>query len=102
MDGARTARQEIRSWGTRASWGTSIFLTAEISSGVEFYTRVLGMRVTDWLGEGGVWFHKTSDHHVMALASTKATTTSTTSPSTSWTSGRCGWPSTTWAATAVG
>ncbi|MDQ2672502.1 MAG: VOC family protein, partial [Actinomycetota bacterium] len=38
-----------------------------ISRGVEFYTRVLGMRVTDWLGDGGVWFHINSDHHVMAL-----------------------------------
>lgn len=43
------------------------FLTAQISSVGDFYTRVLGMRVTDWLGEGGVWFHVNSDHHVMAL-----------------------------------
>lgn len=43
------------------------FLTAGISRGVDFYTRVLGMRVTDWLGEGGVWFHINGDHHVMAL-----------------------------------
>jgi hypothetical protein len=25
------------------------------------------MRVSDWLGDGGVWFHVNSDHHVMAL-----------------------------------
>ena len=25
------------------------------------------MRVTDWLGDGGVWFHVNADHHVMAL-----------------------------------
>ena len=25
------------------------------------------MRVSDWLGEAGVWFHVNSDHHVMAL-----------------------------------
>lgn len=43
------------------------FLTGNISEGVEFYTRVLGMGVTDWLGEGGVWFHVNGDHHVMAL-----------------------------------
>ncbi|MGH3144717.1 MAG: VOC family protein [Rubrobacter sp.] len=43
------------------------FLTAEISEGVDFYTRVLGMKVTDWLGEAGVWFHVGGDHHVMAL-----------------------------------
>jgi catechol 2,3-dioxygenase-like lactoylglutathione lyase family enzyme len=43
------------------------FLTGAISEGVDFYTRVLGMQVTDWLGEGGVWLHVNSDHHVMAL-----------------------------------
>ena len=43
------------------------FLTGAISDGVDFYTRVLGMRVTDWLGDAGVWFHINSDHHVMAL-----------------------------------
>jgi catechol-2,3-dioxygenase len=43
------------------------FLTAEIQAGVEFYTRVLGMGLTDWLGDGGVWFHVNGDHHVMAL-----------------------------------
>ena len=43
------------------------FLTGAISEGVDFYTRVLGMEVTDWLGEAGVWFHIGSDHHVMAL-----------------------------------
>lgn len=43
------------------------FLTGAINEGVDFYTRVLGMEVTDWLGEAGVWFHINSDHHVMAL-----------------------------------
>ncbi len=43
------------------------FLTGAISAEVEFYTRVLGMRITDWLGEGGVWLHVNTDHHVMAL-----------------------------------
>ena len=42
-------------------------LTADIQAGVRFYTDVLGMRVSDWLGEAGVWFHVNSDHHVMAL-----------------------------------
>jgi len=42
-------------------------LTADIEGGVRFYTEVLGMRVSDWLGDGGVWFHVNSDHHVMAL-----------------------------------
>jgi catechol 2,3-dioxygenase-like lactoylglutathione lyase family enzyme len=43
------------------------YLTGAISEQVEFYTRVLGMRVTDWLGDGGVWLHINGDHHVMAL-----------------------------------
>lgn len=43
------------------------FLTGDIHAGVEFYTRVLGMGLTDWLGDGGVWFHVNGDHHVMAL-----------------------------------
>jgi catechol 2,3-dioxygenase-like lactoylglutathione lyase family enzyme len=43
------------------------FLTGRFAEQVDFYTRVLGMRVTDWLGDGGIWFHVGSDHHVMAL-----------------------------------
>jgi catechol 2,3-dioxygenase-like lactoylglutathione lyase family enzyme len=43
------------------------FLTARIDEQVDFYTRVLGMRLTDWLGDAGAWLHVNSDHHVMAL-----------------------------------
>lgn len=42
-------------------------LTASIPDGVAFYRDVLGMRISDWLEDGGVWFHVNSDHHVMAL-----------------------------------
>jgi catechol 2,3-dioxygenase-like lactoylglutathione lyase family enzyme len=42
-------------------------LTADLQAGLHFYVDVLGMRVSDWLGEAGVWFHVNSDHHVMAL-----------------------------------
>ena len=42
-------------------------LTGDIQAGFRFYTEVLGMRLSDWLGEAGVWFHINSDHHVMAL-----------------------------------
>ncbi len=42
-------------------------LSANIARTLDFYTRVLGMRITDWLGEGGVWLHVNGDHHVMAL-----------------------------------
>ena len=43
------------------------FLTGAFSENVAFYTDVLGMGVTDWLGDGGIWFHVNADHHVMAL-----------------------------------
>ena len=62
---ARPAKHQIV--GHPRKLGHVNFLTGEISRGVEFYTRVLGMRVTDWLGDGGVWFHIGGDHHVMAL-----------------------------------
>jgi catechol 2,3-dioxygenase-like lactoylglutathione lyase family enzyme len=42
-------------------------LTGAIHENAAFYTDVLGMGLSDWLGDGGVWFHVNSDHHVMAL-----------------------------------
>ncbi|WP_047865690.1 VOC family protein [Rubrobacter aplysinae] len=62
---ARPARDQAV--GHPRKLGHVNFLTAEISTGVEFYTQVLGMEVTDWLGSGGVWFNINGDHHVMAL-----------------------------------
>ncbi|MEA2144740.1 MAG: hypothetical protein QOG59_327 [Solirubrobacteraceae bacterium] len=43
------------------------FLTGALPEQLRFYTEVLGLRVTDWLGDGGVWLHLGNDHHVMAL-----------------------------------
>jgi catechol-2,3-dioxygenase len=43
------------------------FLTASFEEQCRFYTEALGMKLTDWLGEDGAWFHINSDHHVMAL-----------------------------------
>jgi len=43
------------------------FLTGGLDDQVRFYTQALGMKLTDWLGEDGVWLHVDSDHHVMAL-----------------------------------
>jgi catechol-2,3-dioxygenase len=43
------------------------FLTADVATAGEFYTDVLGMRVTDRLGDEGAWYHVNADHHVMAL-----------------------------------
>jgi catechol 2,3-dioxygenase-like lactoylglutathione lyase family enzyme len=43
------------------------FLSPDLAAGISFYTEALGMRVTDYLGDAGVWFHVAGDHHVMAL-----------------------------------
>jgi catechol 2,3-dioxygenase-like lactoylglutathione lyase family enzyme len=43
------------------------FLTGRIAAQKDFYLDALGMRLTDWLGDGGVWFHIGPEHHVMAL-----------------------------------
>jgi catechol 2,3-dioxygenase-like lactoylglutathione lyase family enzyme len=43
------------------------FLTGNFEQQRRFYTEGLGMKLTDWLGEDGVWFHINTDHHVMAL-----------------------------------
>jgi catechol 2,3-dioxygenase-like lactoylglutathione lyase family enzyme len=46
------------------------FLTGNLEEQVRFYTEALGMKLSDWLGEEGVWFHVNTDHHVMALIRT--------------------------------
>ena len=43
------------------------FLTGRIHEQKDFYVDALGMRLTDWLGEGGVWLRIDSMHHEMAL-----------------------------------
>jgi catechol-2,3-dioxygenase len=43
------------------------FLCTDLSIGSDFYVDVLGMRVTDYLGDAGIWLHVGSDHHVIAL-----------------------------------
>jgi catechol 2,3-dioxygenase-like lactoylglutathione lyase family enzyme len=47
-------------------------LSGDLAGGTSFYTEVLGMRITDTLGDAGVWFHVNADHHVMALVQTGA------------------------------
>ena len=42
-------------------------LTSHLDESTRFYTEVLGMQVTDHLGEAGTWFRVDTDHHVMAL-----------------------------------
>lgn len=45
-------------------------LTGALEANTAFYTDVLGMKISDWLGDAGVWFHIGSEHHVMALVDT--------------------------------
>lgn len=42
-------------------------LTGQLSTMVEFYCDVLGLRVTDRLGDEGTWLHLGADHHTVAL-----------------------------------
>jgi catechol 2,3-dioxygenase-like lactoylglutathione lyase family enzyme len=42
-------------------------LTGQLSAQVEFYCDVLGLRVTDRLGDEGTWLHIGADHHTVAL-----------------------------------
>jgi catechol 2,3-dioxygenase-like lactoylglutathione lyase family enzyme len=43
------------------------FLTGDLARMTEFCCDVLGMRVTDRLGDEGTWLHINADHHSMAL-----------------------------------
>lgn len=43
------------------------FLTRDVERQVQWYTDVLGFRVTDWIGTEGVWLHVNADHHVLAF-----------------------------------
>ncbi len=42
-------------------------LTSRLAESSRFYSDVLGMGVTDHLGDAATWFHVNTDHHVMAL-----------------------------------
>ena len=42
-------------------------LTGRLPEMVEFYCDVLGLRVTDRLGDEGTWLHLGADHHTVAL-----------------------------------
>ncbi len=42
-------------------------LAPDVAAMRTFYTEVLGMYVTDWLGNEGLWLHVNADHHVMAV-----------------------------------
>jgi len=47
--------------------GHTNFLTGDLAGQTAFYADVLGMQVTDRLGDEGAWLHCNADHHVLAL-----------------------------------
>jgi catechol 2,3-dioxygenase-like lactoylglutathione lyase family enzyme len=61
-------RQSVRipGWHPR-KFGHVNFLTPDVKRQVQWYTEVLGFRVTDWIGTEGVWLHVDRDHHVLAF-----------------------------------
>jgi catechol 2,3-dioxygenase-like lactoylglutathione lyase family enzyme len=42
-------------------------LTADMAASTRFYTEVLGMEISDYLGDAGIWLHIGSEHHQLAL-----------------------------------
>jgi catechol 2,3-dioxygenase-like lactoylglutathione lyase family enzyme len=63
---------EVRSSARIPGWhprklGHVNFLTRDVQRQVQWYTDVLGFRVTDWIGTEGVWLHVNADHHVLAF-----------------------------------
>jgi catechol 2,3-dioxygenase-like lactoylglutathione lyase family enzyme len=47
--------------------GHTNLLTGNLAGQTSFYCDVLGLRITDRLGDEGTWFHCNADHHVLAL-----------------------------------
>jgi catechol-2,3-dioxygenase len=58
---------ELRSPFHPRKLGHVNYLTADVGRMVEWYGRVLGFEVTDWIGDGAVWLHVNRDHHVLAF-----------------------------------
>jgi catechol 2,3-dioxygenase-like lactoylglutathione lyase family enzyme len=43
------------------------YLTVDTPRIVDWYERVLGFTVTDWIGDDAVWLHVNRDHHALAF-----------------------------------
>ncbi len=43
------------------------YLTADTPRIFKWYNEILGFKLTDWIGDGAVWMHIDSRHHVLAL-----------------------------------
>ena len=44
------------------------YLTADVRGMVDWYERVLGFEITDWIADEGCWLHVNRDHHVIAFS----------------------------------
>ncbi|MEM7034732.1 MAG: VOC family protein [Chloroflexota bacterium] len=44
------------------------FRTPDPQVGAEFYTKILGLRISDWVGEDFVWLRCNPDHHGVAIS----------------------------------
>lgn len=60
------ASTRIPGWHPR-KFGHVNFLTPDVHRQVAWYTEVLGFRITDWIGDEGVWLHVDRDHHALAF-----------------------------------
>lgn len=60
------ASTRIPGWHPR-KFGHVNFLTGDVQRQVQWYTQVLGFKITDWIGTEGVWLHVDRDHHVLAF-----------------------------------
>lgn len=43
------------------------YLTADVKRQYRWYTEILGFKLTDWIGEAGLWLHIDPRHHVLAF-----------------------------------
>jgi catechol 2,3-dioxygenase-like lactoylglutathione lyase family enzyme len=43
------------------------YLTADTPRMVDFYEHALGLKISDWIGDGACWLHADRDHHIVAF-----------------------------------
>ncbi len=75
-----------------------LVFSSDVSRAIQFYSRVLGLRLSDRSGDGVAFMHGIhgSDHHMIALAKSTGRvctiSVGTWARSTKWGSARCRWP----------
>ncbi|MBE7555959.1 MAG: VOC family protein [Anaerolineales bacterium] len=43
------------------------YLTGDVQAQFKWYTEILGFKLTDWIGDAGLWLHVDPRHHVLAF-----------------------------------